>query len=227
MNCNLYGSLPNDCWQVIGKRCTIFSLFKIASTCTKLRDKFFQHISMKKCMKIIKKVQYNKGKGLFRAASLGHWNLVNYFVSKGADLNDGLDGAAKGGHRDLVDIFISKGADDWNTGLLCAAECNADDTVRRDLVDLFMLKGADLNWGLEGAARSGHRDLVDLFISKGADNWNHGFAAAADGGHRDLIELFISKGAKDIKWALECAEYNTPLYEFIDFKFNEFNASVK
>jgi len=46
---------------------------------------------------------------LQQAALLGHWDLVNVFIFKGAD--DwiwGLCGASLGGHRDLVDFFISK-----------------------------------------------------------------------------------------------------------------------
>ena len=45
----------------------------------------------------------------------GHKDLVEYFISKGAnDWNWGMDRAAQGGHKDLVEFFISKGANNWN-----------------------------------------------------------------------------------------------------------------
>jgi len=72
------------------------------------------------------------------AAQGGHRNLVDFFISKGADnWNSGMFGAAQGSHHDLVDFFISKGSKNWNRGM-------------------------------EGAAKGGHKDLVDFFISKGA-----------------------------------------------------------
>ena len=41
----------------------------------------------------------------------GHRNLVDFFISKGANgWNGGMFYAAEGGHQDLIDFFISKGA---------------------------------------------------------------------------------------------------------------------
>jgi len=33
-----------------------------------------------------------------------------------------MQGAAQGGHKDLIEWFISKGADDWNWGMERAAQ---------------------------------------------------------------------------------------------------------
>ena len=44
------------------------------------------------------------------AAIGGHKDLVEFFISKGAnDWNWGMRGAAEGGHQDLVDFFVAKG----------------------------------------------------------------------------------------------------------------------
>ena len=127
---------------------------------------------------------------LMLAAEGGHRDLINYFISKGADNWDlGMRGAAQGGHRDLVDKFIKLGAVDWDMGMRGAAQGG-----HRDLVDYFISKGAN-NWnlGMFGAAQGGHRELVDLFISKGPRRWNLGMFGAAQGGHQDLVELFRQK----------------------------------
>ena len=51
------------------------------------------------------------------AARGGHKDLVNLFISKGAnDWDMGMHGAAQGGHKDLVEYFISKGANNWDYG---------------------------------------------------------------------------------------------------------------
>jgi hypothetical protein len=53
--------------------------------------------------------------GMHGAANGGHKDLIDYFISKGADdWNAGLRGAAGGNHKDLVEFFISKGADDFD-----------------------------------------------------------------------------------------------------------------
>ena len=70
------------------------------------------------------------------AAKDGHRDLVDLFISKGAnDWDYGMEGAAEGGHRDLVNFFISKGANDWNSAI-------------------------------HSASRGGHRDLIDFFKRK-------------------------------------------------------------
>lgn len=165
--------LPKDCWELIGKRCSFTTQFKIAATCIKLRDMFFKHFALEKWLTFIKHYEYD-------------------------DNNNGLVGATLVGHRKFVEFFISNGASDWDGGLRAAARSGC-----RDLVDLFISNGAtQLNWGLMGAAEGGHRDLVDLFISKHESgdyviNWDWGVQGAVKGGHRDLLNFFIEKCKSD------------------------------
>jgi len=57
--------------------------------------------------------------GLVGASRGGHRDLVDFFISKGADnWDEGLEGAAHGGHRDLAYFFIEKGAKIWWISLL-------------------------------------------------------------------------------------------------------------
>ena len=70
------------------------------------------------------------------AARGGHQELVDFFISKGAnDWNYGMYGAAQGGHKDLVIFFISKGAYNWHSGMRKAAKGG-----HQDLVDFFQQK---------------------------------------------------------------------------------------
>lgn len=132
-----YGPLPRDCWELTGKRCTLTSKMKIAATCTKLRDQYFQHFALEKWLYYMKPRRYNiYNEGLRRAAAAGERQLVDFFISKGACYwNWALGGAAIGGHRDLVDFFISKGATLFESAL-------------------------------QRAKAAGHQDLIDFFKSK-------------------------------------------------------------
>ena len=59
--------------------------------------------------------------GLIRATNGGYEDLVNFFISKGADqFNTALVDAAYIGNNKLIDLFISKGANDWENSLLQA-----------------------------------------------------------------------------------------------------------
>ena len=100
---------------------------------------------------------------LHEASKQGHLDLVQLFITKGAnDLDKALYGASLGGHKDLVQFFIDKGANDWNLAL-------------------------------QGASEGGHKDLVQLFIDKGANDWNKALNHAKHGGHKDLVEFFNQK----------------------------------
>ena len=130
--------------------------------------------------------------------------LIRYLDLAKGDYDTAMKLAAKGGHRDLVDFFISKGADFWNKGAdnWNRAMYYAAQGGHRDLVDFFISQGANnRDLGMEGAALGGHRDLVDFFISKGDNSWNYGMEGAARGGHRKLVDFFISKGADDWRYA--------------------------
>ena len=141
-------------------------------------------------LSILKYWDDNVNFAMRKAARGGDKDLVDFFISKGAnDWNYGMFYAAQGGHKDLAEFFISKGANNWNRGMIHAAY-----TGHKDLVDFFISKGANrLDYGMEAAAAGGDKDLVDFFISKGADNWNDGMEAAAEEGHKDLVEFFKQK----------------------------------
>lgn len=168
---------------------------------------------------------------LHHVAKSGHRDLVDFFISKGANWwNEGLFGAAQGGHRDLVDFFILKGAHHWNAAIEHSARGG-----HRNLVDFFISKAIDAgidinwNWAIWGAAQYKDstvcRTLVDSIILKCKDDghavdMDWGLEGAARGGHRDLIDYFISKGAQDWYWGAEGARIggHQDLIEFFHAK---------
>ena len=67
----------------------------------------------KKIIQKIKKYHNEKlwNAGLYFASKLGDQEMIDIFISKGANNWDcGMSGAANGGYQHLVEFFISKGA---------------------------------------------------------------------------------------------------------------------
>ncbi len=132
---------------------------------------------------------------LFAAAESGKMNVVEYLISKGADVkvknangnavlgqegDTPLHGAATCGHADLAGLLITKGADVDARGIY-------DETP------------------LIRAATNGHADVVGLLIAKGADvnaeNFIGGTALgyAERKGHADVVELLRKHGGRPPK----------------------------
>ena len=134
---------------------------------------------------------------LDRAAETGDRELVDFFISKGAnDWDDALVMASEGGHKELVDFFISKGAKKWNAALSAAAEGG-----HKELVDFFISKGAKKwNDALRKATKARNKELISFFLAKGATNLNEGVVDAIRGGDVQLVEFFLDKGGKIIDW---------------------------
>ena len=205
-------------WNAIVKQCTCpLQIVRIASTCRTLWKLFHRHAL------ILKWSAFTPRTGLRTASFENQGELVHLFIAKGADdWGEALCSASRGGHRDLVDFFISKGVNvnNWNWALHAASQGG-----HRDLVDHLIANGANnWNWNeaLYYASLGGHRDLIDFFVTKGANNLNWALEGASHGGHRELIDHFISKGANDWYMALRCASLggHNDLVEFFKAKLN-------
>lgn len=166
-----YGCLSRDCWTLVGEHCSLETKMKLATTCIKLRNHFYQQYALPEKLELVRaSVHFSGYHSMGIAAQNNYRDLIDFFFKNEVTdwtLNWGLEGAAEGGHRNLVDFFISKGAHYWN-------------------------------WGIAGAARGGHRDLVDYFIIKGegegtVTDWSEGLQGARRGGHHKLISFFEQK----------------------------------
>ncbi|CAC5374397.1 unnamed protein product [Mytilus coruscus] len=150
---------------------------------------------------------------LILAATDSHKNIVDFLITKGADVNavdkDGntaLILATRLGHTDNVDLLVTKGADvnavdkDRKTALILAIEYGLKDTV-----NLLIAKGANVNvadkdgkTALMFEASAGHTDTVDLLLTKGA----HVNAADKDGKLLSSTGADINAADKNRKTAL-------------------------
>ena len=166
---------------------------------------------------------------LYLASLVNDRNLIKHFLDKGADVNMGLIGAAESGNRELVDYFISLGANKYNYALLDAAEKGhkhlidyfislgalihygiqgAVEGYHKWLIDYLIEKGAtiiDLNQGFRADRMFSieeTKNMIDYLISKGANNFDIGLRSAAVVGDINLAKYFISLGANDFNGAL-------------------------
>jgi hypothetical protein len=131
-----------------------------------------------------------------------------YLYRTGCDKspNDCLQYFAIQGNVPLVKLAIKKGADDWDLGMMGAAQGG-----HKDLVDFFIELGAN------ESAYGGQKDLVEFFLEKAkaealtrenddmfyVSTENEGMAMAAQGGHKDLVDFFIremNSSGVPIRW---------------------------
>lgn len=106
------GVLSKDCFIIVGTHCDFVTKIMLASTCLKLRSSFYQCFNLNEWLPFVRNMNWDKG--LQYASKNDHRDLVEFFISKGADnWAWALRGASKCGHRDLVDFYISLGADQF------------------------------------------------------------------------------------------------------------------
>jgi len=113
-------------------------VLNLPPVCKKLRDICNTDPTFTKKRKIIAdtKLFVELDWGMACAAKGSHFDLIDFFIAKGAnDWKRGMGSSAEGGHLDLVEFFIAKGANSWDCGM-------------------------------EWAARGGHLDLVEFFIAR-------------------------------------------------------------
>jgi ankyrin repeat protein len=154
---------------------------------------------------------------LFYAASAGQLHVVEFLISKGADVNakDNRDGetplfyAGDAGWKNVVELLIAKGADiNARGGLGGSALESAAWLGRGDVAELLITKGADVNirddWGyipLHAAACTGLVEIAERLITKGNDinaktEWGETpLHSAMWDSQIQMVEFLISKGA--------------------------------
>jgi len=153
---------------------------------------------------------------LYGASYQGRINVVEFFLSKGIDINvkssDGVSSlmiASQNGHLNIVELLLSKGAnvnDTSNDGIssLMVASQNGHFSI----VELLLSNGANVNHisndnssSLMVASQNGHFSIVELLLSNEAnvnDTNNDGGSSlifASHDGYLDIVELLLSKGA--------------------------------
>lgn len=151
----------------------------------------------------------NMDLGLAAAVKGGHFDLVEYFVSKGAsDFRRGIRAAAENNHKDLVDYCIAKKPYRWYIPAAAGAAYGG----HRDLLDYIISRSPKKSltpdeWCImmNNASTKGHMHIIEYCISKGADSWDDGLFNAAYTNNKKLMEYYISKGASDWKQGMQGA----------------------
>jgi len=156
-----------------------------------------------------------QGTPLHSAAASGHIKIVEYLLSKGADVNarnavnqNPLLYAAYHGHAEIVNLLLEKGAefkeqDMYGRNVLHYPAREGHNRV----VEILVKKGLDINQEDRGgvtplrfALDRGHTGIIDTFITLKAldvvsDSGRHSLHVAAANGHEGIVDLLIARGA--------------------------------
>ena len=92
-------------------------------------------------LKVVFYMDKYRNKALARLSMKGIRNLdlINFFLVRGYSPNEGLVGASVGGHLDLVEYFVSRGANDFINGYLQAKTQEIRDYFRSLGLQVFGL----------------------------------------------------------------------------------------
>lgn len=114
-------------------------------------------------------VNYNPfNSALYHAAQDRNMEMVQYFISKGADdWGLAIQGAAESGDAYLVNYFIEKMGSSATVVTWTFAAASATKAGHKYLVDFFYKKGADLNAAIYEAIRLGNLDMLKYLLAKG------------------------------------------------------------
>lgn len=153
---------------------------------------------------------------LYRAATAGHLDIVQWLVSEGVSTNTRLNpliAAAGEGHVAVVKWLLGRGTDviygkkDEHRCTISALQCAAT-KGSREIVQLLVDNEADVDahateTALYAAARRGYLDIVELLLANGAnvhirhddDAAATALDAAARSGYPKIVRILLEHGA--------------------------------
>ncbi|UCH92792.1 MAG: ankyrin repeat domain-containing protein [Candidatus Aminicenantes bacterium] len=173
-------------------------------------------VLLKKDANLLNADDGNNKKPLHWAAEKGHLEVVEFLISKGADVNvknvedeTPLHYASGYGHKDVVKLLVSKGAavnektKRGNTPLSYAAMRN-----QVDIIKFLIAKGADVTVTtqngftlLHHSAWEGSKEMIEMLISKGipadaqTDFGRTPLQMAVLAGNLEAAKVLVAKGA--------------------------------
>ena len=142
-----------------------------------------------------KEFQANCGKGVLGAVQARNTELVDFFLRKGATVQEWmLHSARDESMLEYLEKVCSEPS--MRAHITLAVRQNNLQKVKH-----LCKSKQDKNFALCQAVEL-WKNLVPTLIELGADDWNSALQAAAHDGDRQLIDFFIQKGANDWNHAL-------------------------
>ena len=160
---------------------------------------------------------------LYRAATIGHVEIVKMLIEHGADvnaMNSGTAGytalfiASNHGHLDVTRTLLEAGANPKTRCNGCPTLVVSAHNGHVEIVRMLLQSGADPNCsdrggcsGLYMACLRGHTDVISLLLSRGAsvnmqtNEGATGLAIASQMGYRDIVALLLSQENIDVNLA--------------------------
>jgi hypothetical protein len=140
--------------------------------------------------------------GIYHSAHGCHINLVDYMISKGGDVNSGLEGACMSGNRNMIEYMFHQDADNLDEAL--SGACKGGNI---NIVYYIIDKGKPylcFNWcqGLRSACVGGNLKIVKMMMryveSDGRTFYqiqlNDILYYGCYGGNKKVVEYLIKKG---------------------------------
>jgi ankyrin repeat protein len=176
--------------------------------------------------------QYQLNRGLFEKAKDGNLRACHDYISKGAELINGLCGAAEGDNIEAFELMVEKGAVNFYSAfnsalsqdsiniikhmiknkLLNNEQCIADSAQenKKEIFKLFQKKVTNLTMALCRASMKGNLEIVnEILKSKDCTfNLNQALNFAAQNGHLDVVKALVKAGAKEKSVAYDMAVKN-------------------
>lgn len=150
-------------------------------------------------------------KGLYVAAMNGNKELVDYFISKGAqDVDTALYNAVRANTSEMVHYLMSLGSNNPYMGIMGAVD-SLEKENQKKWIDFFISRGNLPNLGAayDKAAQINDLDIIKYLMTKEAtvENFNAGLRSAIENKHYDLMNFFLEQGANDWEIGLYAAAY--------------------
>jgi hypothetical protein len=143
---------------------------------------------------------------LKKACFEGNMESAELYAGKPSSLDAGLFGACKGNHIEMVNFIVSKCADinnlDWCNRAFYGACLSGNPRMIQFVINMCGSDGPNWNEGLYAACKTGNLALCKQMLQSGATNLNMGVMGARNGEHKEMADFIVGYNPEyKIDWA--------------------------